>query len=69
MECLVCQSVGKKEGVSFWGVSICGDCEGRLMELAVDQPEYDILIRAFSHLWQTRFLAARDRHLMDGDQE
>ena len=67
MECLVCQSVGKKEGLNFWGVSICGDCEARLMELAVDQPEYDILVRAFSLLWQSRSLALQDHHLVEDD--
>ncbi|NMB00321.1 MAG: hypothetical protein GX971_02195 [Firmicutes bacterium] len=68
MECLVCQSVGKKEGLNFWGASICGDCEGRLMELAVDQPEYETLIRAFRLLWQSHFLTSQDRHLTESDQ-
>ena len=67
MECLVCHNAIENEALSFWGTAICGDCEAWLMELAVDEPGYDILVRAFGLLWRKQCLAARDRHLMDGD--
>lgn len=69
MECLICQSTAwEKDGLNFWGVTICGDCEGRLMELAVDQPEYDTIVRAFRLLWQRQLSDSSDRHLVDGEQ-
>lgn len=68
MECLICQNNGGVEGLSFWGAVICADCEGRLMEVAVDHPEYELLLRAFRLLWRRQLQAARDRHLVDGDQ-
>lgn len=67
MHCLICQNVVDHEVLSFWGEVICQDCEAELMELAVDQPGYDHIVRVFRHLWQRQLLAARDRHLMEGD--
>lgn len=67
MECLICQRWAEEECLSFCGKAICGDCEVELMEQAVDAPGYDIRVRAFRLLWQRKFLAALDRHLMDGD--
>ena len=68
MECLICQNVIESECLLFCGTAICSDCEVRLMELAVDEPGYDLQVRAFNLFWQRQFLAARDRHLGDGDR-
>ena len=68
MECLICQSSADDQCLVFCGEAICGDCEVRLMEQTVDAPGYDIQVRALRLLWQRQFLAARDRHLMDGDR-
>lgn len=67
MECLICQSGVEIGCLSFCGAVICGDCESRLMEQAVDEPAYDIQVEALRLLWQRKFVAVRDRHIMDGD--
>lgn len=67
MECLICQNVVQNESLNFWGVTICGDCEGLLMELALEQPEYDHFVQAFRLLWQRQLLALSDLYPMDGD--
>ena len=68
MECLICRSVAEDSCLNFWDVAICGSCEARLMELAVDEPSYDAQVRAFRLLWQRRFLGTRDHHQIEGDQ-
>lgn len=67
MECLVCQGGVEVGCLSFCGAFVCGDCESRLMEQAVDDPRYDIQVHALRLLWQRKFVAIRDHHLMDGD--
>lgn len=50
--CFICQTAVEPHMLSFLGVIICGDCEGEIMELAVDQPQYDEVVNAFRLLWQ-----------------
>ncbi|NMA61412.1 MAG: hypothetical protein GX956_05980 [Firmicutes bacterium] len=65
--CLICQSPVDPGELGFWGEVICGDCEALIMELAVDQPEYDEIVKAFRLLWQNQFLALQNHHTMESD--
>ncbi len=67
VECLICHGEAEIGCLSFCGVVICGDCESRLMEQAIDQPGYDVHVDALRLLWQKKFVAVRDRHLTDGE--
>ncbi len=67
MECLVCRGGIGDSALEFWGVTICQRCQDRLMDLTVDQEEYESYLSAMRDLWQKRFQAARDRRLKDGD--
>lgn len=67
MECLVCRKVANTDGLAFCGVAICAHCEGELMSVSVDRPEYDAFVHALSRMWQERFSASRDRRLRNGD--
>ncbi|NLL42447.1 MAG: hypothetical protein GX251_03790 [Firmicutes bacterium] len=67
MECLICRSETGHDCLAFCGAVICSDCEVRLMEQTADEPGYENQVQAFRQLWQKQLLAARDRHLGDGD--
>ncbi len=67
VECLICHGEVEICCLSFWGAVICGDCESRLVEQAIDEPGYDVYVNALRLLWQRKFVAVRDRHLTDGE--
>lgn len=68
MHCLICQSPVEPGVLSFWGEVICGDCEAQIMELAVDQPEYYEVVRAFRLMWQNQLLARQNHHITESDK-
>jgi hypothetical protein len=49
-------------------VIICEHCEGKMMHLSAEEPEYEAFVSALRGMWQRRFQASRDRRLKDGDQ-
>jgi hypothetical protein len=46
---------------------MCGECEADLMEMTVEQPEYEQIIRALKVLWQRQFSAALDHRPLESD--
>lgn len=67
MECLVCRTHVQDSGLEFWGVTICSDCEGKLMVLDAQEPEYEVFVGALRSMWQRRCQAFRDRRLKGDD--
>ncbi|MGB4431540.1 MAG: sigma factor G inhibitor Gin [Limnochordia bacterium] len=68
MECLICRGAVQREDLEFCGVIICEHCEGKMMHLSAEEPEYEAFVSALRGMWQRRFQASRDRRLKDGDQ-
>lgn len=67
MRCLLCRTVVEHDALSFCGEVICGDCEAHVMELTVDQPGYEQIIRAFRILWERQFSAELSHHPLESD--
>lgn len=67
MHCLLCQNAVEKGVLSFCGIVMCGECEADLMEMTVEQPEYEQIIRALKVLWQRQFSAALDHRPLESD--
>ena len=57
---------GSDSALEFWESPYVSAAK-TLMDLTVDQPEYESYLSAMRDLWQKRFQAARDRRLKDGD--
>ena len=67
MHCLLCQNAVEKGVLSFCGIVMCGECEADLMEMTVEQPEYEQIIRALKVLWQRQFSAALANRPLESD--
>lgn len=67
MECLVCRRIVDRDGLEFWGATICPSCQRKMLEVTADQPEYGAYVMALRRLWRRQLQAARDRRLKEGE--
>ncbi|NLJ81065.1 MAG: hypothetical protein GX335_08580 [Firmicutes bacterium] len=67
MRCMICQKKVEDGALSFWGQSICWNCEKALMGPILEESNYQRVLNAFRSLWQEQFFLKQNRHLNPGE--